>query len=119
MEKQEVAIKNNKIDPKHDKVYAFTEEEHIQHVKDIISEYEFDKSRETDLHSFGEWFLEAEEEGYLRVRPGKKGDDGKYDNGIKTISTSITIAEILLRMSETLNKINDSLMIISYRIEGE
>tara|TARA_Y100000310_G_C20194988_1_gene584228 strand:- start:65 stop:424 length:360 start_codon:yes stop_codon:yes gene_type:complete len=119
MEEQALELKNNKIDPEYDKVYAFTEEEHKQHVRDIITEYEFDRKRTTDLHNFGEWFLETEEERYVKVRPGKKGDDGKYDDGVKTIFTDINIAEILLRMSETLNKINDSLMIISYRIEGE
>ena len=114
MEKQEVAIKNNKIDPKHDKVYAFTEEEHIQHVKDVISEYKFDKSRETELHLLGEDFLQTDEEVYFKVRPSETNEDG-----IKKIHRNINIAEILLRMSETLTKINDSLMIISYRIEGE
>ena len=109
--KEEVAIKNNKIDT-HAIRYTYTEGQHRQHVKDVIDEYEFDKSKETELQLFGEDFLKTEEEAYLKVRPSKHNEDG-----IKTVMTSVNIAEILLRMSETLEKINSSLMNISYRIE--
>ena len=103
---------NTELAEEHGIRYTYTEGEHRQHVKDVIAEYEFDKSKETELQLFGEDFLKTEEEAYLKVRPSKHNEDG-----IKTVMTSVNIAEILLRMSETLEKINSSLMNISYRIE--
>ena len=109
--KEKVVVENKKID-EHAIRYTYTEGQHRQHVKDIIDEYEFDKSKETELQLFGEDFLKAEEEIYIKAPPSKTNK-----GGITKVFPRVNIAEILLRMSETLEKINSSLINISYRIE--
>jgi hypothetical protein len=103
---------NTELADEHAIRYTYTEGQHRQHVKDIIAEYEFDKSKETELQLFGEDFLKTEEEIYVKVPPSKTNE-----GGIKKVFPRVNIAEILLRMSETLEKINSSLINISYRIE--
>ena len=62
---------NTELAEEHGIRYTYSEEQHRQHVKDIIAEYEFDKSKETELQLFGEDFLKTEEEIYVKVPPSK------------------------------------------------
>ena len=103
---------NTEFVDKHAIVYTFSEEQYEERIKDIISEHEYNKSKETELQLFGEDFLKTEEEIYVKVPPSKTNE-----GGIKKVFPRVNIAEILLRMSETLEKINSSLINISYRIE--
>ena len=103
---------NTEFVDKHAIVYTFSEEQYEERIKDIISEHEYNKSKETELQLFGEDFLKAHEKQYIKVRPSEDNKDG-----VKEVFVRTNIAEILLQISETLEKINSSLMNISYRVE--
>jgi hypothetical protein len=69
---------------------------------DVLYEEELEEYLKRDLHRFGEYFLET-------VQPDVVNK--------KRVLTNYNIADILFKMSDTLNDINNSLMNISYFLE--